>query len=398
MIEGQDGVTWEGWCALADACERSGLDGLFRSDHWTSGPDEPGSLDAWTTLAGLAARTQRIRLGTMVSPVTFRHPSLLAKAALTVDHISGGRVEIGLGAGWMEDEHRAYGFAFPPLSERLEQLAEQAEIVHRLLTEDERPLRGAALPARRGARAAAGGATSPAADHRRRRRAARNARSRPCASRTSTTRPMSTQAEAARRRARVREACERAGRDPGTMRFTLMTQCIVARDRDELRERARRVIERVGDDRDPDAYLAERRDRTLVGTVDEVARAAGRVRRGRRGRHLPPAPRVGRRRDGRAGRRRAGSGAARRVGPPAGRPGCRDGDPGRTHPPVRRRRRWASSAALRPCAASPRSPSARPASSPARRRPAAAADRGPARPRAARPRPRAARRSPGAGR
>src|SRR5918999_87217 len=137
MIEGQDGVGWTQWLALAEACERGGLEGLFRSDHWTSGRDEPGSLDAWTTLAGLAARTERIRLGTMVSPVTFRHPSLVAKAALTVDHISGGRVELGLGAGWMEDEHRAYGFAFPALPERLQQLAEQIQIVHRLFTEDD---------------------------------------------------------------------------------------------------------------------------------------------------------------------------------------------------------------------------------------------------------------------
>src|SRR5215208_8026654 len=131
MVEGQDGVTWDGWSALAEACERAGLEGLFRSDHWTSGRDEPGSLDAWTTLAGLAARTQRIRLGTMVSPVTFRHPSLLAKAAVTVDHISGGRVEVGMGAGWNRAEHERYGFPFPPTRDRMDVFAEQLEVVHR---------------------------------------------------------------------------------------------------------------------------------------------------------------------------------------------------------------------------------------------------------------------------
>src|SRR5689334_17585970 len=133
MIEGQEDVTWEDWVALAEACESSGLEGLFRSDHYLSGDGRigRGSLDAWTTLAAIAARTERIRLGTMVSPATFRHPSVLANAALTVDHISGGRAELGLGAGWYELEHQAFGFAFPPLGERMEMLEEQLEIVHR---------------------------------------------------------------------------------------------------------------------------------------------------------------------------------------------------------------------------------------------------------------------------
>src|SRR6266545_3515825 len=90
MIEGQEGVSWGEWTALADACERAGLDGLFRSDHYLSvtGRRERESLDAWTTLAGLAERTTTLRLGVLVSPVTFRHPSVLAKAVATVDHVS----------------------------------------------------------------------------------------------------------------------------------------------------------------------------------------------------------------------------------------------------------------------------------------------------------------------
>src|ERR671918_2375900 len=137
MIEGQEGVSWEEWLALALACEEHGLEGLFRSDHYHSldpGPDL-GSLDAWTTLAALAARTERIRLGTLVSPATFRHPSVLAKSAVTVDHVSGGRVELGLGAGWHDGEHRAYGFEFPPTATRMARLAEQLEIVTRSWTE-----------------------------------------------------------------------------------------------------------------------------------------------------------------------------------------------------------------------------------------------------------------------
>src|SRR5437660_5095186 len=139
MIEGQEGVSWAEWRALADACERHGLEGLFRSDHYLSllGGERRGSLDAWATLAGLAALTSRIRLGTMVSPATFRHPSELAKVATTVDHISGGRVEVGLGAGWNEREHRAYGFEFPELPVRMELFAEQLELIYRQWTEDE---------------------------------------------------------------------------------------------------------------------------------------------------------------------------------------------------------------------------------------------------------------------
>jgi F420-dependent oxidoreductase-like protein len=133
MIEGQEGVTWEDWLALARACEEQGYDALFRSDHY--GPvvaaDEPGSLDAWATLAGLAAVTSTLRVGTLVSPATFRHPSVLAKSAVTVDHISGGRVEVGMGAGWNRAEHERYGFPFPPTRERMDVFAEQLEVVHR---------------------------------------------------------------------------------------------------------------------------------------------------------------------------------------------------------------------------------------------------------------------------
>lgn len=138
MLEGQEGVTWEEWVAAARAAERLGFDAIFTSDHYFSvmRNRDRGSSDAWTNLAGLAAVTSSIRLGTLVSPVTFREPAVLAKAAVTVDRISGGRVEIGMGAGWWDEEHRTHGFAFPPVQERFDRLEEQLEIVHRLLTED----------------------------------------------------------------------------------------------------------------------------------------------------------------------------------------------------------------------------------------------------------------------
>jgi alkanesulfonate monooxygenase SsuD/methylene tetrahydromethanopterin reductase-like flavin-dependent oxidoreductase (luciferase family) len=132
MIEGQEGVTWDDWVALADACEEHGVEALFRSDHYISGFDETRPvLDAWTTIAGLGARTTKLELGTLVSPVTFRHPSVLARAAVTADHVSGGRVEVGMGAGWHEGEHRSFGFPFETTRERFDRLVEQVEIVSR---------------------------------------------------------------------------------------------------------------------------------------------------------------------------------------------------------------------------------------------------------------------------
>src|SRR5918994_7148787 len=127
MIEGQEDVTWEDWVAIAQACERLGFEALFRSDHYLSvmGAGDRGSLDAWGTLCGLAAITSTLRLGTLVSPATFRHPSVLAKNAVTADHISGGRIEVGLGTGWHDREHRAYGFEFPPLRTRMDRLPDE---------------------------------------------------------------------------------------------------------------------------------------------------------------------------------------------------------------------------------------------------------------------------------
>jgi F420-dependent oxidoreductase-like protein len=133
MIEGQDDVGWDEWVALAQTAEGAGVEALFRSDHYLSDQESArdGSLDAWATLSALAAITSHIRLGTLVSPATFRHPSVLAKMAVTADHVSGGRVEVGIGAGWLAAEHRAYGFPFPDTRTRMDLLAEQLEIVHR---------------------------------------------------------------------------------------------------------------------------------------------------------------------------------------------------------------------------------------------------------------------------
>src|SRR2546428_7566460 len=126
MIEGQEGVSWDQWVALALACEEHGFDAMFRSDHYVSfsHPAELGSLDAWTTLAALGARTERIRLGTLVSPVTFRHPSVLEKSLETADYSSGVRVLLGIGAGWLYGLYRAYGIPVRVTSQRIVRLEE----------------------------------------------------------------------------------------------------------------------------------------------------------------------------------------------------------------------------------------------------------------------------------
>lgn len=138
MLEGQEGVSWSQWLRIAEAAERLGFDALFTSDHYLCDVEvpEPGSNDAWTLLAALATCTERLGLGTMVSPVTFRLPVVLAKAATTVDHVSGGRAILGMGAGWWDEEHRAHGVPFPATDERFEMLEEQLEIVHGLWSED----------------------------------------------------------------------------------------------------------------------------------------------------------------------------------------------------------------------------------------------------------------------
>jgi F420-dependent oxidoreductase-like protein len=271
MVEGQEDVTWAQWQALAAACEEHGVEGLFRSDHYQSvmGRRERGSLDAWATLAALAARTSRVRLGTLVSPATFRHPSVLAKNVVTVDHVSGGRVELGLGAGWNEDEHRAYGFEMPPTATRMAVLAEQLEIVHRSWTEEAFSFAGThyrlddlrALPKplqRPHPPLLVGGGAGP--------------RSVALAARFGdeyNTGLVSVE-ECRRRRGLVEAAWREAGRDPATVRFSLMTTCVVGRDRGELLERVAAMQAVTGGGRDPEALLAAPPPHWLIGTADEL--------------------------------------------------------------------------------------------------------------------------------
>ena len=132
FTEPQQGASYDDLLAVAQAAERTGFDAFFRSDHYLvmGGRDGlPGPTDAWVTLAGLARDTERIRLGTLVTAATFRAPGPLAISVAQVDEMSGGRIELGLGAGWYEREHQAYAIPFPPLGERFERLEEQLAII-----------------------------------------------------------------------------------------------------------------------------------------------------------------------------------------------------------------------------------------------------------------------------
>ena len=134
MLESQQGLSYGDHVAIAKRAEANGIEALFRSDHYTSfpGPGGQPTTDAWTVVAGLARETDRIGLGVLVSPVTFRHPGSFAKVVTTVDEMSGGRIEVGVGAGWNEIEHRQHGLPFPPIKERADLMEDQLAILRLL--------------------------------------------------------------------------------------------------------------------------------------------------------------------------------------------------------------------------------------------------------------------------
>lgn len=272
MVEGQEDVTWEQWVALAHACEQHGIGTMFRSDHYMNldgHAPERGSLDAWGSLCALAAVTSTLRLGTLVSPVTFRHPSELARLVVTADHVSGGRVELGMGAGWHEREHEAHGFPFPPLKVRMDMLEEQIQVVQgnwsagpfsfhgehytvRELSARPRPVQ---TSGRAGIPLLMGGAAAPRAA----RLAARYA--------DEYNTGFATVDEIRERRARLAQACEREGR--GMLPYSLMTAVVVASDESSLAARCARLEERA--DLPKGSLLGDTPEGWIVGTVERVA-------------------------------------------------------------------------------------------------------------------------------
>jgi F420-dependent oxidoreductase-like protein len=270
MIEGQEDVTWEDWLALARACEEHGVEALFRSDHYLSveGRGERGSLDAWATIAALAAVTSTVRLGTLVSPATFRHPSQLAKVVATADHVSGGRVELGLGTGWLDAEHEAYGFPFPPLGDRMAMLKEQLQLVTRQWAEGPFTFEGRhyavrdldALPKpvqRPHPNLIVGGSGGP----RSLALAARFADEYNTVGKTA--------AECRDIRRDLDSSCRSEGRGP--IPLSLMTGWLGGEDRVQLVERAGRLAEWRGYDGGGESFLRNLPASWLVGTPEELA-------------------------------------------------------------------------------------------------------------------------------
>ncbi|GAA1345325.1 LLM class F420-dependent oxidoreductase [Saccharothrix algeriensis] len=264
FTEPQQGATYDDLLRVARAAEDAGYGAFFRSDHYLSmgsGDGLPGPTDAWITLAGLARETTGIRLGTLVTAATFRHPGPLAIAVAQVDRMSGGRVEFGLGSGWFEAEHGAYGLRFPPLGERFELLEEQLEIItglwgtpvgekysfrgkHYALTDSPalpKPVQSP-VPVLVGG---TGAKRTPAL-------AARHA--------TEFNLPFTSAEVAARQFERVDAACREIGRDPATMTRSAALVACVGRDDAEVARRAAAIGREV----------AELKENGLAGTPAEV--------------------------------------------------------------------------------------------------------------------------------
>jgi F420-dependent oxidoreductase-like protein len=270
FTEPQQGADYGRLLAVARASEQLGFDAFFRSDHYMSmgdGDGLPGPTDAWLTLAGLALQTSRIRLGTLMSPTTFRYPGPLAISVAQVDEMSGGRVELGLGAGWFEAEHAAYGIPFPPTAERFDRLEEQLAIITGLWK----------TPA--GQRFSFAGKFYPVTDS----PALPKPVQRPhppvlIGGRGPRRTPQLTARYADEYNVpfvgveqtgaafgRIREACQVAGRDPGSLVYSAAQTVCCGRDEAELARRAAAI----GWD------LATQRADGLVGTPDEIVDRIG---------------------------------------------------------------------------------------------------------------------------
>jgi F420-dependent oxidoreductase-like protein len=270
FTEPQQGADYGRLLAVARASEQLGFDAFFRSDHYMSmgdGDGLPGPTDAWLTLAGLALQTSRIRLGTLMSPTTFRYPGPLAISVAQVDEMSGGRVELGLGAGWFEAEHAAYGIPFPPTAERFDRLEEQLAIITGLW---ETPV---------GQRFSFAGKFYPVTDSPALPKPAQRPHppvliggKGPRRTPQLTARyadeynvPFSTAEQTGAAFGRIREACQVAGRDPGSLVYSAAQTVCCGRDEAELARRAAAI----GWD------LATQRADGLVGTPDEIVDRIG---------------------------------------------------------------------------------------------------------------------------
>ena len=275
MLEAQEGLTWDRWFAIADRVEALGLDSLWRSDHFFSlmGHPQRPALECWTSLTALAQRTRRIRFGPLVSPMTFRHPALVARMAAAVDLLSDGRLVLGLGAGWNDAEHHAFGIALPPLKERFDRLEEGIAVIRALwsggpvdLEARYYPLRGAAAYPRPVQRPAPPILIGGDGEVRLLRIVARDADE------------WNSHAAGHEvyqiKRARLEEHCRAVGRNPDEIRRSWMGGILIGRDAGEVAEKGGwmqsflAALSGVPPAAAPDAL---RRRSWIVGTPDQAA-------------------------------------------------------------------------------------------------------------------------------
>lgn len=271
FTEPQQGASYDTLLAVAQRAEQVGFGAFFRSDHYLKmgdGTGLPGPTDAWVTLAGIARETATIRLGTLVTAATFRLPGPLAISVAQVDHMSGGRIELGIGAGWFEQEHAAYGIPFPDLGRRFDNYEEQVAIIHGLWNTPEgdtftydgdvwqiadspalpKPVQAGGPPIIIGG----GGKTRTP------RLAARYA--------TEFNLPFASIDAFRAQRDNVREACETEGRDPDSMTFSAALVVCIGADDAEVDRRATAIGREPG----------ELRENGVAGTPDEAAETIAR--------------------------------------------------------------------------------------------------------------------------
>ncbi len=273
MIEGQEGLTWDRWRAIMARVEELGYESLWRSDHFMSlFGAERDALETWVSLTLTAVETTRLRFGPLVCSMTFRHPALLARMAAAVDALSGGRLVLGVGAGWNEPEHRAFGLPFPPVGQRMDMLEEGVEVLLRLFDDGaasfsgrQYTLENAAMLPKSAQRPHPPLLIGGSGEKRTLRIVARYADEW-----NSTT--ASPEAYRAKREV-LEEHCRAVGRDPATIRRSVMAGFIVGGSRDELRRRTeslQRILPALGR-LDTDAVPEAVRARGwLTGPPDEV--------------------------------------------------------------------------------------------------------------------------------
>ena len=257
MIEGQEGLNWDRWRRICHDTDTLGFDSLRRSDHLVSlmGAPERDCIECWISLALAAEWTNRIEFGPMVSPMTFRHPAVLARMAASVDVLSGGRVILGVGAGWNENEHREFGIPFLTERQRFDLLEQGVRTMRETWSKSNpKPIRNP-MPLLMGGKG--------------------RKRTLPIVAREASEWNQSRlDTEMYKESRAVLDACCRdIGRDPRSIRHSVMAGYIIGRDRSELRERASQVSQVVRDLKGmtPDEVLEDRRSAWFVGTPEEIA-------------------------------------------------------------------------------------------------------------------------------